>query len=84
MNHKIGDRVKIRSWNSMLNEYGMYSKKAINTTPYVFNDIMLNYCNKFVTISKIYEDGSFGIEEDNGMWMWCDSMLVNRHSIKLI
>lgn len=52
MKYKVGDRVKVRSWNQMVNEYGVNECGDIKMKP-LFIDSMRKYCEKIVTIKEV-------------------------------
>ena len=64
MKYKVGDRVKVRSWNQMVNEYGVNECGDIKMKP-LFIDSMRKYCEKIVTIKEVC---------DCGDWFWSDDM----------
>lgn len=80
MKYKAGDRVKVKSWNQMVNEYGVECN-YIKTKP-LFVDPMRKYCEKIVTIREVY-DYHYYIKEDCGDWCWTDDMfdIVEKNTI---
>lgn len=61
---KVGDKVKIRTWESMEKEFGLDINGYIKIRP-CFVTSMRKYCGKTVTVSKINDNGSFTVEEDD-------------------
>ena len=61
MKYKIGDKVKIRTWDSMEKEFGIDSIERIKChrffVPNMDKDIIELYTNRVVTINKI--DGRY-------------------------
>ena len=56
MKYKIGDKVKIRSWESMKKEFGTDSRGDIILPNIYFTRGMKEYCGKEVTIEKCFYD----------------------------
>lgn len=71
MKYKVGDKVRVRSWESMEKEFGLKDDGNIKVM-FTFTKGMKKYCGKLVTISS--NNGSYMIEEDSGMHTWCDDM----------
>lgn len=70
---KVGDRVKVRSWDSMAKEYGMDGGSI--QIPCVFVPKMRKYCGQVVTIRFISSTGRYLIKEDNGYgWVFSEQM----------
>ncbi len=67
MEYKVGDKVKLRSYNSMVNEYGTYGEYI--DTKYFVVDSMFEFLGREVTIRYIAND-IFTIQEDHGLWNW--------------
>lgn len=72
MKYKVGDRVKVRSWNQMVNEYGVNQCGDIKMKPLFINS-MREYCEKIVTIKEVC-GYHYCIKEDCGDWFWSDDM----------
>lgn len=65
---KVGNRVKIRDWDDMEEEFGLDSWGHINM-PLCFNPAMKTFCGKIVVITRVDEDdGSFKISDDSAWW----------------
>ena len=75
MKFKVGDKVKVRSWESMVAEFGL-DGEDIDNPDYCFVRDMKQYCGKCVTISRCPND-YYDIEEDGGQWSWDDTMFEN-------
>jgi hypothetical protein len=71
MKYKVGDKVKVRSWNDMEKEFGLNEYGDINNKCLLFAEQMKEWCGKTVTISNVYE-GHYIIKE--GGWQWTDDM----------
>lgn len=62
--YKKRDRVKIRK---DLEEGKMYGDRYVNSN-------MTQYAGKEATIKTIYNNGTLGIDLDNGNWYWSPEM----------
>lgn len=72
-NFKVGDRLRFRQWNDMLNEYGCDASGDIfvdNKT--FFTRQMKDLCGVPFTVKNINPLIS---EENNGCWYFCSGML---------
>jgi hypothetical protein len=70
---KVGDRVKVRSWESMAKEFGTDGGNI--QVPCVFVPKMRKYCGQIVTIRYVSSTGRYLIKEDNGYgWAFSDEM----------
>lgn len=58
MKHKVGDTVKIRSWKSMKNEFGVNPNGDIPTWA-VFTKCMRHLCQREVTINDKLLSGRY-------------------------
>lgn len=74
MNFKVGDRVRVRTWESLYAEFGDPDSSNHLKIRKGFNDEMRNLCGTVVTISYVYED-SYSIKEAG--WIWTDDMLMD-------
>ena len=79
--YKIGDKVKIRSWDSLTKEYGTDSRGGIDmgiSNPW-FAPGMKEYCGRTLTIKEISASGAFQTEEaydtSGYHWWFGDSMV---------
>ena len=74
---KVGDRVKVRSWEDMEKQYGLDAYGNINTPSNPFVTSMREYCGKVATISTVDEDyhGYSTYTIKNGsIWDFTDAM----------
>lgn len=71
MKYKIKDRVKIKSWANMEQEFGLDNYGNIKMVP-VFMKGMRKHCEKVVTIKSVHLN-SYDIKEDG--WSWTDEMI---------
>ena len=72
MKYKVGDKVKIRSWEDMEKEFGLDSDGDIKTGDIDFVRGMEHYCGKELTISEVYS--SFYHTFEGGDWAYADNM----------
>lgn len=63
MEIKVGDKVRIREWDDMAKEFGVYEDGDIKTK-YYFTKEMKKYCGKFVEVKRVHGD-SFTIKGDD-------------------
>lgn len=74
MKYKVGDKVRLKTWDSMEKEYGLRSDGAIALRPCVNEIDMKRYCGKLTEITHI-DDDAYRIKADGGMWCWTDKMI---------
>lgn len=72
MKYKVGDKVRVRQWDDMVEEYGE-SFGSIDIPHFYFSRNMEKYCGEVVTIEKVYTC-SYRIKEDEEHWYWTDEM----------
>lgn len=77
MKYKVGDKVRVRSWESMEKEFGLTDGGNIKVK-YAFAKEMEKYCGKLVTISS--NNGCYRIKEDSGEYIWDDDMFCQIES----
>jgi len=86
--YKVGDKVRVRSWDSMMKEYGPYGWYGIKVPGSYFTEEMKCYCGKIVTISKVNEHNNYHIKEDNKedwkAWSFNDNMFEDVESTIVI
>ncbi len=79
MKYKVGDKVRVRRWESMEKEFGIDEDGNIDMNTPVFVPLMKEYCGRIVEISKNIHDTwnrhYYEIKEDNEEWRWTDEML---------
>lgn len=76
MKFKVGDIVKVRSWDAMEEEFGL-DDGNINNTDYCFTEGMTKYCGNYVIIDSCSDD-CYTIKEDNHNWSWTDDMFEEK------
>lgn len=75
---KVGDKVRVRRWKDMVNEFG-YDKSSINCD---FVDDMKIHCEKVYQIRKIYGDEVIWL---NGIsWDFSADMLEDPNTGKAV
>lgn len=72
MKYKVGDKVRVKSWEEMEKEYGLYKNGDIKTKAN-FAKSMKFLCNKIVTIKKVIPE-YYSIKEDTERFAWSDDM----------
>lgn len=76
MKYKVGDRVKIKSWDEMAEEYGVHRDETgmqyIDTPGYRFIEDMEIYCGNTMKIQYIRDNGYMMIETG---YTWTDEMI---------
>ena len=81
MKYKIGDKVKVKTWERLVEEYGL---KEIGFGEYIpirnvdFIEDMKKFCGKVVTIDGIEKDDTYTIAEDDWRWSWTDEMFEEK------
>ena len=72
MKYKVGDKVKVRSWEDMEKERGLDFDGDIKIGDIGFVRDMKEYCGKELTISAVYS--SFYHTLEGGSWAYTDEM----------
>ena len=75
-NFKIGDKVKIRTWESMAKEFGTDRDGDISCKCWFVTD-MKKYCGKVFTIKEVLCDGNYYLSSDDNVseWKFSEDML---------
>ena len=68
----IGDRVKIKTWEQLLEEYGPEDSGFIPGVSGGFTPQMRDYCGATLTIKRV--DYFYSVAEDGGKWNWSEEM----------
>ena len=81
MKLKVGDKVKVRTWENLLTEFPKSEFGGIQLAPAtVFMSSMRKFCGCDVTIQSMYPDSRYPntffyfIEEDSGLYVWLSEM----------
>ena len=80
LKYKIGDKVRVKAWERLVEEYGLEENKLgkyIRVRNINFIDDMKEFCGKVVTIERI-EDDVYIIAEDDWYWAWTDEMFEGK------
>jgi len=81
---KIGDKVKVRSWDDMEKEYGINAWGNIDVRC-GFTPEMKRFCGKVVTIKSISTSGrAYRIKEDAEAYYWSDGMFKSEHEMIVV
>lgn len=67
---KPGDRVKIRTWADMANQYGIDNYGHIIAPRHSIVDGMNENCGKIVTVESVFRDNTFFLEENFNAHCW--------------
>ena len=73
MKYKVGDKVKIREWDDMVDEFGLNDDGDIPCLQ-TFVTNMTKYCGTIMTI-KENEYGYYLMDDDKDAWSWSDDMI---------
>lgn len=77
---KPGDKIRVRSWKSMLNEFGAYV--GINTPRMRFVNGMRYLCGKSVEVPDSYCDNVIGVIDIDG-WLLGAEMFVGHGKFEI-
>lgn len=73
MRYKVGDKVRVRDWDDMVKEFGIWGENITIPGCY-FVELMKKYCNCIVTISELTIHNKYLVKEDENTFYWCDEM----------
>lgn len=71
MKYKVGDKVRVRSWEDMKKEFSLDHYGNINMATTNFDKCMKEWCGKILTIGRVYTSG-YRVKETG--WWWIDEM----------
>jgi hypothetical protein len=75
MRFKVGDVVKVRKWEDLVEQYGKDSDGVFNADKeWNFSESMSQLCGEVVIITSIFGNLYYTIKEDAGNWTWQDWM----------
>ncbi len=83
--YKVGDRVKVRSWDSMAKQFGVDSRGTI-MVPCSFMLDMREFCGRTVTISRVISGtrwDAYRIKEDRYGWTFSNEMFEDPNAPKI-
>lgn len=72
MKYEVGDKVRIKTWKQMADEYGLTTLGNVDTKQ-TFTTYMAMHCGKIMTITEEFE-GYYKMKEDYDYWYWSDDM----------
>lgn len=72
MKFKVGDRVKVKSWDDMAREFGVNTNNII-LCEYRFVPYMRKYCGRIMTVTM---ELCGAYELNNLIWSFTDDMLL--------
>ena len=72
MKYKVGDKVKVRQWDDMVDEFGLDDEDI--DMKYYFLQEMKDFCGRIVTIKNVVGDIYEIIEDVNNNYCWTDDM----------
>jgi hypothetical protein len=83
MKYKVGDRVRIKTWNQMKKEFGVqvYNPSYIDCTPsfiYPMEEFLESRSDRILIISSFFKDRDnlfYKMNEDGERWLWADYMI---------
>ena len=73
MKYKVGDKVKIKTWEQMEHEFGLDGDGDITCGNCCFNKEMSKFCGTVQVISKV-SFGQYRLQDGNG-WVFTDVMI---------
>ena len=73
MKFKVGDKVRVRQWKTLIRGFGVNVYGVVDTKKFWFSCKMKDYCGKVVTIKEVHND-YYKIVEDNGTFDWTDEV----------
>ena len=78
MRCNVGDKVRIKTYVELVNEFGYNHDGEIDVKIGV-SDEMINYCGNIMTVDGVGEwrddKRVYRMEEDNSSWMWTDDLI---------
>lgn len=81
MKYEVGDKVKIKCWNNMVDEFGFDDTYNTIHTPSGFTKTMSQYCNTIMTIKSVKEN-YYEMKEDNGLYFWDECVIKGWINVK--
>lgn len=71
MKYKVGDKVRVRSWDSMVEQFGLDAVGDIRISDSFFVRAMRHYCGETLTITHV---GTSSYRTMGNTWHWTDAM----------
>lgn len=82
MEYKVGDRVRIKTWEKMVEEFGVDEDGDIRMTGlYYFTRLMKKYCGNIYTIKNVHFDRKYKLEGIDG-YTFSDDMIEQKELTK--
>ena len=81
MKYKVGDKVRVKSWERLVEEYGLKENELGEYIPIRnvdFTEEMKEFCGKVVTIEGKEGDIYMIEEDDYWCWAWTDEMFEGK------
>ena len=74
MQYKVGDKIKIKSKEALIEEFGLDEEGDVLTqNPFILNGFgegnMVEYCDRELTVSAVHSH-AYEVEEDQDEWKW--------------
>lgn len=77
MKYEIGDKVRIREWDDMAQEFGVDSIGDIRPPKgATIVSSRQEFCGSETTIAKKTDQGNYQLETDHGKWLWPECTLL--------
>lgn len=75
MKYKVGDKVIIKSWDTMVAQYGLDKDGDIKTPVEYFTRSMREWCNQVLTVKRICDDQLY-LMENCRVYKFTDEMIA--------
>lgn len=83
MKYKAGDKVRIREWDDMAQEYGVDCIGYIRPPEgAIIGKMMKEFCGRETTITNKTEKGNYRLETDHGGWSWPECALLPAEEVQ--
>ena len=81
MKYKVGDKVKVRSWDSLAKEFGVEYAGDIRLPNNWFVHQMQKYCGEMLVITEV---GTISYRTEGNTWNWTDEMFESKPTYNTI
>lgn len=75
--YEVGDKVLIRDWNDMEEEFGVSLLGGIKSKC-AFTSVMRKYCNRTLTIGRITDEGNYCMLEDRCLFIFSSDTIAGK------
>lgn len=75
MEYKVGDKIKVRTWEAMEKEFGT-DRDSVIACKCSFIKEMRKFCDMTMTICCDMGDGMYRMEEDDERYIWSKDMII--------